>query len=70
MEEKAKLIESLIKLLGTMVMFPIEKTNPDTFTKEVIGNVQRPILEGEDREVVKEVLLGIVTSIKETKYTR
>ena len=53
-------IEKLIKALGTMVIHPIENTNPDTFQKEYLGSVQKPILEGEDREKVLNKLVELI----------
>lgn len=62
-EEKIRAIDVLRTLLGTMVMFPVEITNPDTFQKEVKGSVQRPIIEGEDRNIVKNKLIELIKSI-------
>lgn len=53
-------IEKIIKALGTMVIHPIENTNPDTFKKEYIGSVQKPILEGENREKVLNKLVELI----------
>ena len=60
-DQKNALIEQTIKALGTMVLFPQEVTNPDTFQKEVKGTVQRPILEGEDRSRVLKTLVSLIT---------
>lgn len=59
--DKTNRIEQLIKALGTMVIHPIENTNPDTFKKEYIGNVQKPILEGDDRAKVLNTLVNLIT---------
>lgn len=62
-ELNIKAIDVLRTALGTMVMFPIEVTNPDTFQKEVRGSVQRPILEGEKRTKVENKLLELIEII-------
>lgn len=59
--DRTERIEQVIKALGTMVIHPIEETNPDTFKKEYKGNVQKPILEGENREIVIKKLVELIT---------
>lgn len=57
-------IETLIKALGTMVIFPIEESNPNEIGKKVVtGTVQRPILEGENRRIVEAKLIQLVQSL-------
>lgn len=62
---KAQEIEILIKALGTMVIFPVEESNPNEIGKKtVVGTVQRPILEGSQRDKVTAKLLELVDSLK------
>ena len=57
-------IETLIKALGTMVIFPVEETNPNEIGKKVVtGTIQRPILEGENRRIVESKLIQSVQSL-------
>lgn len=63
MEDKSKLIDSIIKALGTMVVFPLEESDPNMIGKKnIVGNVQRPILEGVNRDKVLTKLVEIITS--------
>lgn len=62
-ELNIKAIDVLRTALGTMVMFPTEVTNPDTFQKEVRGSVQRPILEGEIRKETESKLRELINSL-------
>lgn len=59
-----KAIDTLRTALGTMVIIPNEETDPNTFKKIVSGSVQRPILEGEDRDKVKKKLLELVDNLE------
>lgn len=63
-EAVIKAIDVLKTVLGTMVLIPIMKTNPDTFTKEAVGAVQRPIVEGDNRKVVEDKMLELIKSLK------
>lgn len=64
MTEKVKAIETLRMLLGTMVVFPIEKFDLENVgQKRIEGSVQRPVVEGEEREKVKKKMLEIIESI-------
>lgn len=63
-EESIKAIDALRTVLGTMVIVPTEETDPGTFKKVITGSVQRPIIEGEDRNKVKTKLLEIIDSLE------
>lgn len=60
---KVKAIDALRTVLGTMVIIPTEETDPNTFKKVSLGSVQRPIIEGEDRNIVKNKLIELIKSI-------
>lgn len=62
-ELNIKAIDVLRTALGTMVVFPIESTNTETFQKQVTGSVQRPILEGENRSKVEDKLLELIDEL-------
>lgn len=62
-ELNIKAIDALRTVLGTMVIIPTEGINRDTFQNEVKGSVQRPIIEGEDRNKIKDKLLELVNSL-------
>lgn len=59
--EKDKLIEALVRALGTMVEAPEYESDPNNIGKKVmVGIVRKPILEGEDRDKVTAALVSIV----------
>lgn len=62
-EETIKAIDALRTVLGTMVIVPTEETDPGSFKKVVTGSVQRPIIEGTSRDIVKNQLLNLVDKL-------
>ncbi len=56
-------IEVVIKALGTMIVEPMFETNDITFKKEQIGATQHPILEGDKREQVLNVLVELINQL-------
>lgn len=59
--DKTNRIEQVIKALGTMVLFPTEISDPNNIGQKVYGQpVQRPILEGANREKVLNKLVELI----------
>lgn len=56
-------IEVVIKALGTMIIEPQYETNDITFKKEQVGAVQHPILEGNKRDKVLNVLVELINQL-------
>lgn len=56
-------INTVIKALGTMVVFPILETNPTTFKKEQVGSSQQPILMDELRAEALEKLRELISKL-------
>lgn len=57
-------ITTLKEILGTMVIMPNYKTDPNNIGKpEYIGNIQKPILEGEIRELALKKLYTIIDTL-------
>lgn len=59
-------IEVLRQILGTMVQEPIYESNVDGIIgeKQFLGRyIQKPIVEGTDRELVKNKLLELVKQL-------
>lgn len=64
LEEKLQVIETLKSALGTMVVEPNFISDPNNIgQKTYAGNIQKPILEGNDRSNVLQVLNSIINSI-------
>lgn len=64
MEHKIKAIDVLRTLLGTMVLKPEFKTDPNDITSKVlISNNQHPIVEGVERKVVLDKMIDLVKSL-------
>jgi len=64
LESETSKIEMLIKALGTMVLEPQFETDPTQIGKKVfINNIQKPILEGKDREKVLNKLVTIIDKL-------
>lgn len=55
-------IEVLIKVLGTMIIMPEYETGED-FVKRHVGGVQRPILEGENRDTAIKVMSELISQL-------
>lgn len=59
--DKTDRIEQVIKALGTMVLVPTEITDPNNIGQKVYGQpVQRPILEGANRDKVLNKLVELI----------
>lgn len=57
-------IEMLIKALGTMVLEPQFESDPSQIGKKIfVNNIQKPILEGEDRKKVLNKLLEVIEKL-------
>lgn len=57
-------IEMLIKALGTMVLEPQFESDPSQIGKKIfVNNIQKPILEGEDRKKVLNKLLEVIENL-------
>lgn len=60
--DKTARIEQVIKALGTMVLFPQEISDPNNIGQKVYGQpIQRPILEGSNRDKVLNKLVELIT---------
>lgn len=55
-------IEVLIKVLGTMIIIPEYETGED-FVKRYSGGVQRPILEGDNRDTAIKVMSELISQL-------
>ena len=59
--EKDKLIEALVKALGTMVESPEYESDPTEIGKKrMIGMIRKPILEGTNRDRVIDCLVATI----------
>lgn len=59
--DKTNRIEQVIKALGTMVLFPTEISDPNNIGQKIYGQpVQRPILEGANRDKVLNKLVELI----------
>jgi len=62
--EQDKLIEALVKALGTMVETPEYQSDPNNIGQKVIvGMVRKPILEGTSRDRVIDCLVTYVEQV-------
>lgn len=65
--EQDKLIEALVKALGTMVETPEYQSDPNNIGQKVIvGMVRKPILENKAREVVIDCLVNFIADVTKT----
>jgi len=64
-EEKVmQSIETLVKVLGTMVVFPDYKSDPINIGVKIYsGNVQQPILIGSDRDKAINKLTELINKL-------
>lgn len=61
MEDRVKAIEVLKTVLGTMVQEPVYESDPNNIGgKQFKMYLQKPIIEGEDRLVIKNKLMDLV----------
>lgn len=61
-------IDTLKNLLGTMVIEPQYESDPNNIGKRVnVGSVQKPILEGKNREIALAKVIELVESLQEYK---
>lgn len=57
-------IETLVKVLGTMVVFPDYKSDPANIgVKIYAGNVQQPILLGSERDKAINKLVELINKL-------
>lgn len=57
-------VEQVIKALGTMVLVPQEQSDPNNIGQKIYGSpIQRPILEGEKREIVLNRLVDLIKQL-------
>ncbi len=57
-------IESLVKVLGTMVLMPTDARDPINIGKRVsTGTIQQPIILGEDRTIVINKLINLISNL-------
>ncbi len=62
--EKDKLIEAMVKALGTMIETPEYQSDPNNIGQKVIvGMVRKPILEGDARDRVIDCLVTYTEQI-------
>ena len=65
--EQDKLIEALVKALGTMVETPEYESDPTEIGKKrMIGMIRKPILENKAREVVTDCLVRVIAEATKT----
>lgn len=63
-DEDVRSIEVLIKALGTMVMEPQYENDPSQIgVKRFLTNIQKPIMEGQDRVVLSNKLMELVDKL-------
>lgn len=63
-DENVRVIEVLIKALGTMVMEPEYRQDPNNIGERyLVTTVQKPIFEGEDRKILTKKLLETVEQL-------
>lgn len=63
-ETKSKLIDSIVKALGTMVQEPEFTSDPSNIGQKTFKMyIQRPILEGDNRKQVIDKLVEIITTV-------
>lgn len=64
MKDKIQAIDALRTVLGTMVIIPMFKSDPNNIGSKVLESAhQYPIIEGEDRVKIKNKLIELVESI-------
>ena len=62
--EKDKLIEALVRALGTMVETPEYQSDPNNIGQKImVGVVRKPILEGGSRETVIAKLVEVIKTV-------
>lgn len=62
--EKDKLIEALVRALGTMVEEPEYQADPNNIGQKImVGMVRKPILAGEDRVKVTKALVNLAEGL-------
>lgn len=62
--EKDRLIEALVKALGTMIETPEYQSDPNNIgQKMIVGMVRKPILEGTSRDRVIDCLVTYVEQV-------
>lgn len=64
-KETYEAIDVLRTLLGTMVMLPKYKVDPNNIAGEptIVSNNQHPIVEGKDREIVKNKMIELINML-------
>lgn len=61
---RTEVVEVLIKALGTMVLMPQYESDPMVIgSKTYTGNLQLPILLGDNREIVENKLLELIKNL-------
>ena len=63
-KDRVLVIDSLKSLLGTMVLFPEFTSDPNNIGQKIHkGNIQKPILEGENRRLAEDKLMSILKDL-------
>ncbi len=63
-DENTRSIEVLIRALGTMVMEPEYRSDPNNVGQKIlVTTVQKPIFEGEDRKIISDKLIELVKAL-------
>lgn len=60
-DDNVKVVEVLTRALGVMIMEPQYENDPANIGKKLYaGNIQKPILEGDNRQVVIDKLIETI----------